>query len=82
MFEDGEVFEGECEEKEIVVTEMDATMLHSQENGQKKLTVKLSIMYSGKGLESKTVKYKRYRLREKALYGGIEEPGNSARSST
>ena len=33
MFEDGEVFEGEGEEKEIVVTEMDATMLHSQKKG-------------------------------------------------
>jgi hypothetical protein len=28
------VFEGEGEEKEIVVTEMDATMLHSQERGR------------------------------------------------
>jgi len=33
VFEDGEVFEGEGKEKEIVVTEMDATMLHSQERG-------------------------------------------------
>ncbi len=73
VFEDGEVFEGEGEEKEIVVTEMDATMLHSQEKGQKKLTVKLGIMYSGKELESETAKYKRYRLAEKTLHGGIEE---------
>ncbi len=35
VFEDGEVFEGEAEEKEIVVTEMDATMLYSQEKGAK-----------------------------------------------
>jgi len=74
VFEDGEVFEGEGEEKEIVVTEMDATMLHSQEKGQKKLTVKLGVMYSGKELESETAKYKRYRLTDKTLYGGIEEP--------
>ena len=33
VFEDGEVFEGEGEEKGVVVTEMDATMLHSQERG-------------------------------------------------
>jgi hypothetical protein len=33
VFEDGEVFEGEGKEREIVVTEMDATMLHSQEKG-------------------------------------------------
>ena len=31
-------------------------------------------MYSGKELESETAKYKRYRLSEKTLYGGIEEP--------
>ncbi len=79
MFEDSEVFEGEGEEKEIVVTEMDATemdatILHSQEKGQKKLTVKVGVMYSGKELESETAKYKRYRLREKTLYGGIEDP--------
>jgi len=73
VFEDSEVFEGEGEEKEIVVTEMDATMLHSQEKGQKKLTVKLGVMYSGKELQSETAKYKRYRLTDKTLYGGIEE---------
>jgi hypothetical protein len=73
VFEDGEVFEGEGEEKEIVVTEMDATMLHSQERGREKLAVKLGVMYSGKELESETAKYKRYRLKEKTLYGGIED---------
>jgi hypothetical protein len=31
-------------------------------------------MYSGKELESETAKHKRYRLTEKTLYGGIEEP--------
>jgi len=74
VFEDGEVFEGEGDEKEIVVTEMDATMLHSQEKRRKKLTMKLGVMYSAKELESKTAKYKRYWLSEKTLYGGIEEP--------
>jgi hypothetical protein len=29
--------------------------------------VKLGVMYSGKELESETAKYKRYRLKEKAL---------------
>ena len=31
-------------------------------------------MYSGKELESETAKYKRYRLREMTLYGGINDP--------
>ena len=74
VFEYGEVFEGDGEEREIVITEMDATMLHSQEKERKKLTVKLGVMYSGKELESETAKYKRYRLKEKTLYGGIEDP--------
>ena len=74
VFEDGEVFEGEGEEKEIVVTKMDATILHAQEKGWKQLSVKLGVMYSGKELESETAKYKRYRLTEKTLHGGIEEP--------
>ena len=46
VFEYGEVFEGDGEEREIVITEM----------------------------ESETAKYKRYRLKEKTLYGGIEDP--------
>jgi hypothetical protein len=74
VFEYGEVFEGDGEEREIVITEMDATMLHSQEKDRKKLTVKLGVMYSGKELESETAKYKRYRLKEKTLYGGVEGP--------
>jgi len=72
-FEYGEAFEGEGEAKEIVVTEVDATMVHSQEGKGKNMVVKLGIMYSGKELESETAKYKRYRLKDKALYGGIED---------
>jgi hypothetical protein len=72
-FENGETVESESEKKEIVVTELDATMIHSQEGKGKNIAVKLGIMYSGKELESDTAKYKRYRLKDKALYGGIEE---------
>lgn len=36
--------------------------------------MKLGVMYSGKELESKTARYKRYQLSEKTLYGGVEEP--------
>ncbi len=39
---------GEAEERKVVVTEMNATMIHSQEKGRKDFTVKLSVMYSGK----------------------------------
>ena len=72
-FEYGEAFEGEGEPKEIVVTELDATMIHSHKGKGKNIAVKLGIMYSGKELESDSAKYKRYRLKEKTLYGGIED---------
>jgi len=72
-FEYGEAFESEGEAKEIVVTEVDATMVHSQEGKGKNMVVKLGIMYSGRELESETAKCKRYRLKDKALYGGIED---------
>ena len=72
-FEYGEAFEGEGESKEIVVTELDATMIHSQEGKGKNIAMKLGVMYSGKELESETARNKRYRLKDKTLYGGIEE---------
>lgn len=72
-FEYGEVIESNGEQKDIVVTELDATMIHSQENRGRNIAVKLGIMYSGKELESETAKYKRYRLKEKTVYGGIED---------
>ena len=49
-FEYGEAFEDEGESKEIVVTELDATMVHSQEGKGKNIAVKLGVMYSGKEL--------------------------------
>ena len=52
--------------------EVDGTMLHSQEKGEDDFEAKLGIMYSGKELESKTARHKRYRLKEKVVYGGIE----------
>lgn len=73
VFERGEQVESDGEEREIVVSELDATMIHSQEKGERNIVVKLGVMYSGKELESDKAKHKRYRLREKILYGGIEE---------
>lgn len=48
-------------------------MLHSQEKGHKKFSVKLSVIYSGKELKSEMAKYKRYRLIKNAPLGRIEE---------
>ncbi len=60
VFEDSKVLEGKGEEKGIVVTEMDATMLHSQEQGWEKLTVKLGMGYMAPGLSGVRSKLKRY----------------------
>jgi hypothetical protein len=60
--------------REIVLTEMDATMPHSHEKDRKKLMAKPSVMYSGKELWSDIAKYKGYRLRVKTLYGSIQDP--------
>jgi len=48
-------------------------MLCSQEKRGERFEVKLGFMYTGKELESKGAKWKRYRLKEKTLYGGVEE---------
>ena len=59
-------------EREIVVLEVDGTLLHFQEKGEDNFEAKLGIMYSGKELESKKTKRRSYRLKEKVIYGGIE----------
>ena len=41
-------------------------------SGEDSFEAKLGIMYSGKELESKKAKHRRYRLKDKVVYGGIE----------
>lgn len=67
-----EKVKGDGKEREIVVIEVDGTLLHSQEKGEDNFEAKLGIMYSGKELESKKAKYRGYRLKEKVIYEGIE----------
>lgn len=73
VFQEGDTLEGEEEEPEVVVVEVDGTMLSSQEKGGERFEVKLGLLYTGKGLESEGAKWKRYGLKEKVLYGGVEE---------
>jgi len=72
VFGRAEKVRNDGQQREIVVLEVDGTMLHSQEKGEDDFEAKLGIMYSGKELESKTAKHKRYRLKEKVIYAGIE----------
>ncbi len=62
----------EEEEREIVVIEADATLIHAQGEETDNLEVKVGLLYSGKELESRTAKRKRYRLKEKRLYATLE----------
>lgn len=68
----GEVPRRDGKVREIVVVEVDGTTVSSQEEGEEQFEMKLGVMYSGKELESKKAKHKRYRLKEKVLYGGVE----------
>lgn len=58
--------------REIVVMEVDGTLVHPQEKGGDNFEVKLGITYLGKELESKKAKQRRYRLKDKVIYGGVE----------
>ena len=72
VFGRAEKVRNDDKEREIVVLEVDGTMIHSQEKGEDNFEAKLGIMYSGKELESKKAKHRRYRLKDKVVYGGIE----------
>jgi hypothetical protein len=73
-FGHGEGIANDGKDREIVISEIDATMIHSQKKEKRGIVTKLGVMYSGKELESKKAKHKRYRLLEKTLYAGIEDP--------
>ena len=70
VFGRAEKVRGDVKEREIVVLEVDGTPLHSQEKGEDNFEAKLGTMYSGKELEGKKAKRRRYRLKEKVIYGG------------
>jgi len=55
---------------ELVVVEWDDTMVRSQEVGERQFAIKLGIGYSRK----ERVGGKRWKLADKVVYGGVEEP--------
>jgi hypothetical protein len=56
--------------REVVVAEWDDTMVRSQEKGQEHFAMKLGIGYSQKERQGP----KRWKLTDKVLHGGVEEP--------
>ena len=72
VFEDGELPPSSGEERELVVAVVDGTYIRAQREGQPSFEVRIGVAYSGRTLQSTTAKHKRYRLRERQLYGGVD----------
>lgn len=72
VFEDGEQPVSAPGEREIVVTEADGTFVKAQREQVPNFEVRLGVLFSGKEVESATAKHRRYRLKERVLYGGVE----------
>ncbi len=72
VFTHGEVPPRDLKEREIVLAEVDGTFLRSQREAGRKFEVRLGVLTTGKVLESRTAKHKRYRLLERVRYGGVE----------
>lgn len=72
VFEDGELPASDPGVREIVVTEVDGTFIKAQKEEFPSFEVRMGVFFSGKERESATAKHKRYRLKERVLYGGVE----------
>lgn len=72
VFVDGEVPESNPTVREIIVAEGDGTFLKAQYDVAPEFEVRLGVLASGKTLESRTAKHRRYRLQERVCYGGVE----------
>src|SRR3990172_9049139 len=72
VFGDGEQPPSDPGVREIVVTEVDGTFIKAQREQVPNFEVRLGVLFSGKELESATAKHRRYRLKERVVYGGVE----------
>lgn len=72
VFARGELPPSDPEAREIVLAEVDGTFLLAQREEVPEFEVRLGLLASGKGLESRTAKHRRHRLLERVRYGGVE----------
>jgi hypothetical protein len=72
VFEDGELPPQGGEDHELVVAVVDGTYIRAQREGQPSFEVRIGVAYSGRELVSTTARHKRYRLRGRQLYGGVD----------
>lgn len=76
VFRDGEVPPRDDQLREIVLAEVDGTFLRAQREESDRFEVRLGVLTTGKELESATAKHRRYQLKERVRYGGVETAGD------
>jgi len=72
VFKHGVLPPRDPQEREIILAEVDGTFLRAQREEGDRFEVRLGVLTTGKSLESKTAKNRRYRLEERIRYGGVE----------
>ena len=72
VFQHGEVPARDDTQRELILAEVDGTFLRSQREEGDRFEVRLGVLTTGKELESLTAKHRRYRLKERVRYGGVE----------
>jgi hypothetical protein len=76
VFQHGEVPTRNPKERELILAEVDGTFLRAQREESDRFEVRLGVLATGKELESLTAKNRRYRLKERIRYGGVETAGD------
>lgn len=72
VFGDGLLPPCDGKKRELLVAVVDGTYLKAQREGQPSFEVRIGVAYSGRERENPGAKHKRYRLKERQLYGGVE----------
>jgi len=78
VFEQGVVPPRDERERELVVSVLDGTYLKAQREGQASFEVRIGVAYSGRESVGKRAKWRRYRLKERHLYSGVESAADFA----
>lgn len=76
VFQHGEVPARDPTPRELILAEVDGTMIRAQREDGNRFEVRLGVFATGKELESITAKHRRYCLKERIRYGGVEAAGD------
>lgn len=72
VFEHGVIPPRDATVRELVLALVDGTMLRAQREEGDRFEVRLGVLASGKALQSRSAKHRRYRLLERVRYAGVE----------